>query len=278
VDANPGTHFNGPTPVAGKVAGALNIDGIDDYVGISPSSNLAFPNDFTFDAWVNNTELFGGDFIISFRPTAGFPLEGLLTENNALRFFIDGVIVATGGTLSTNMFHHVAVSRSGSTVTLYLDGISVITGTSSGIVGDSAEPVFFGIENDVSAGNNWVGAIDEIEFFNRALSGTEIQAIYNAGSDGKCKVFDPVTLIANLVSDVLLLNFVQGIENSLDAKLDSATTVLDDMNENNDVAACNSIQAFINAVEAQAGNKIDQTDADFLVSNAAIILETLGCL
>jgi hypothetical protein len=33
----------------------------------------------------------------------------------------------------------------------------------------------------------WNGLIDEIDIFNRALSASEIQAIYNAGSAGKVK-------------------------------------------------------------------------------------------
>ena len=33
----------------------------------------------------------------------------------------------------------------------------------------------------------WNGLIDEVEVFNRALSDSEIQAIYSAGSAGKCK-------------------------------------------------------------------------------------------
>jgi hypothetical protein len=33
----------------------------------------------------------------------------------------------------------------------------------------------------------WNGLIDEIDIFNRALSASEIQVIYNAGSAGKAK-------------------------------------------------------------------------------------------
>ena len=40
---------------------------------------------------------------------------------------------------------------------------------------------------DLLSGSNVDGRIDEIEVFNRALSASEIQAIYNAGSAGKCK-------------------------------------------------------------------------------------------
>jgi hypothetical protein len=34
---------------------------------------------------------------------------------------------------------------------------------------------------------NLDGLVDEVEILNRALSASEIQAIFNAGSAGKCK-------------------------------------------------------------------------------------------
>ena len=37
------------------------------------------------------------------------------------------------------------------------------------------------------------GLIDEVELFDRVLSGSEIAAIFNAGSAGKCKGEDPQT-------------------------------------------------------------------------------------
>ena len=86
----------------------------------------------------------------------------------------------------------------------------------------------------------------------------------------------PYYRIIDLIYDVALLNLLQGIENSLDAKLEAALNALDDVNENNDVAAINSLEAFINAVEAQRGKKISETDADYLVAEAAAIIAMLG--
>ncbi len=68
--------------------------------------------------------------------------------------------------------------------------------------------------------------------------------------------FDPVTLITRLADNVLNLNLQQGIENSLDSKLQTVIEALIDVNNNNDVAAINALNAFINAVQAQSGNKI----------------------
>ena len=47
-------------------------------------------------------------------------------------------------------------------------------------------------------------------------------------------------------------------------------------NENNDKAAINSLQAFINAVEAQSGKKISQEDADNLIAAAQQIINILS--
>ena len=78
-----------------------------------------------------------------------------------------------------------------------------------------------------------------------------------------------------LIDKVAELNHHQGIINSLDAKLDAALNALDDVNENNDVAAVNSLQAFISAVEAQRNKKISSDDADILVEEALVIISLL---
>ena len=46
----------------------------------------------------------------------------------------------------------------------------------------------------VEAGRFLDGLMDEIEIYNRALSAAEIEAIFNAGSAGKCKEAGPCTL------------------------------------------------------------------------------------
>jgi hypothetical protein len=87
---------------------------------------------------------------------------------------------------------------------------------------------------------------------------------------------DPVILVEILIDDVMDLNLQQGIENSLDAKLEAASNALADLNENNDVAAINSLQAFINAVEAQRGQDLTDELADELVERAQAIIDSLS--
>jgi parallel beta-helix repeat protein len=89
-----------------------------------------------------------------------------------------------------------------------------------------------------------------------------------------CK--DPQDMIAQLADQVRLLNLQNGISNSLDAKLDAVLQALNDINENNDIAAVNALEAFINAVQAQSDSKIPQADADALIARAQKIIDCLG--
>lgn len=88
---------------------------------------------------------------------------------------------------------------------------------------------------------------------------------------------DPVTAIEDLAIMVFKMNLQNGIENSLDSKLDAAINALIDANFNNDGAACNSLAAFISAVEAQRGNKITSAQADQLIAAAQQIKAVLNC-
>ena len=85
----------------------------------------------------------------------------------------------------------------------------------------------------------------------------------------------PELLVEQLVGFVEELNLEVGIENGFDAKLEAAQQALTDVNKNNDVAAVNSLEAFVNSVEAQRGNKLTDEQTDNLVALAQAIIAKL---
>ncbi|MHC4123701.1 MAG: choice-of-anchor Q domain-containing protein [Planctomycetota bacterium] len=87
---------------------------------------------------------------------------------------------------------------------------------------------------------------------------------------------DPIELLLGLIDYVNDLNLPKGTANSLLAKLDNALKLLEDEDENNDGAAINLLDSFINTVEAQSGKKIPETDADALIGAAEQIIELLS--
>ena len=92
----------------------------------------------------------------------------------------------------------------------------------------------------------------------------------------KFRIQDPIALIPALAGLVTDLGLDGGTENSLHAKLDSALNPLDDENLKNDGAAVNSLEAFINEVEAQSGVHIPEADALDLIAFAEDIIALLG--
>lgn len=89
-------------------------------------------------------------------------------------------------------------------------------------------------------------------------------------------VRDPAQLLLDLTEQVITLNLQNGITNSLDAKLDAATQALDRAYEGDNPAAVNILKAFIDAVEAQSGKQISQSDADELILKTSEIVGLLN--
>ena len=88
-------------------------------------------------------------------------------------------------------------------------------------------------------------------------------------------VVNPIAAINDLTNIVFEMELSQGMKNALQSKLDLPLRALTDDNLQNDVSAINSLQAFINAVEAQREKKISEADADNLTAAA---LATIGLL
>jgi hypothetical protein len=200
VNSNNGTHMNSPVPTAsGKVNGALEFYGANnDYVEVPDNSVLNFgEGDFSIDAWINN----GSGPIVSKFSTGG--IGYVLTSETCLctssppgtRILILTVVGSGGGfnyefcgEIPPDQLSHVAavIDRDANTAKCYVNGVlqNTITIPITGSTTNS-DPLFIGHSNELN--NYYYGLIDEVELFNRALTTSEIQDIYNAGSAGKCK-------------------------------------------------------------------------------------------
>jgi len=266
-DSGNGNHgvILGPTWMTGQVGTALSFDGIDDIVEIpeSPYWDFASP-DFSVEFWIYNpTPYWDWESIIGNQYLDHGSGWGIWTKQENIGFEAGGADAQTHQMIRTwdkpltyGSWHNVVISREGTGIDnlrIYVDGILKTTGTLYVFadndyplrIGRSYEqyhrPIYFG------------GLIDEV-------------AIY---------VLNPSEMLLQLIEDVVALNLQEGISNSLDTKIEAALNALDDVNENNNVAAINSLNAFINAVEAQRGNKIPEADADALINKSQKIIDCL---
>lgn len=88
-------------------------------------------------------------------------------------------------------------------------------------------------------------------------------------------LYDPVAAIEALIAKVEGMNLHQGIDNSLDAKLENAKNSLESVKAGNRQDAVNKLQAFINECEAQSGNKLSPDEAADLIADAQEIIDAL---
>ena len=126
--------------VDGIVGRALALDGIDSSVqlGLAPELQLA---DLTIEGWVrraHHSSISQGFSSVGFIIGGGFGSYGLgMNSNGSLQFGKLGPIPVTSSSRITDLeWHHVAVSKSGLRLTLYLDG----TASGTGLLFD--EPTF----------------------------------------------------------------------------------------------------------------------------------------
>ena len=96
--------------------------------------------------------------------------------------------------VNDGQWHHVAGVYDGTNMFLYVDGTLDVSYPVTGLIAQNSDPVCIGANAKAyvpSCGCNkpgyfFNGLIDEVSIYNCALSASEIQLIYAAGSGGKC--------------------------------------------------------------------------------------------
>jgi hypothetical protein len=189
------TGATGPR-VPGKIGNAVKLSGNGEYVSL-PTGIVSGLHDFTISAWVNPSSNAAWSRVFDFGTgTSNYMFLTLSAGGGPLRF----AIATTGngaeqqlndtGTLPLNTWSHVAVTLSGQTGTLYVNGQPVATNTSM-----TLNPAALGTTNQ-----NWIGRsqfpdpflagdIDDFQIYDHALSAADIAALAG-GQPGAGNVAD----------------------------------------------------------------------------------------
>ncbi len=196
---NNGTPVPNPFGYAiGKVGQAFNFTTEGQRISIPDGASLQ-PQSLTVEGWGNLTA------VNSAAPTFFGKALGSGNSDSYIVWYqsgtLHGAICNNSGcaqldapSFSLNVWHHIAFTfddpggATTKTLVLYVDGVSVASGTTTGAVGYDTHPALIGADYDFgSIKFSWTGGLDEITLYNRALSAAEILAIKNAGINGKTK-------------------------------------------------------------------------------------------
>jgi hypothetical protein len=203
---NDGTLYKGVTFVPGVVRQAFAFDGVAAKVAFGNQIGNFGTNDFTVEFWIKTlytnwawTVVLGKrDYSI---PAGGSSFWNLVNSSGYLYVEWDQdssndnyVDFPAGNTfISDGRFHHIAVCRHAEQALAYVDGslgsststsgITCISNNADCVAGAGCAP---GQPNIAVA--PWPGVLDEIRIYNRALTGPEIQSIFEAGTNGMCAI------------------------------------------------------------------------------------------
>jgi hypothetical protein len=196
VDGNNGINQD-VTFTNGKVGQALVFtDGSSSItVPASPTLNIGNDSGMTIECWIQpDAFALGG---------SGAPIvEWDTGTTNFVQFWAGGTLLASivdqlgvahvlqsgPGLLDTNHWQHVAFTYDvgSGTAVIYVNGNGVATNNLGGVLPQTTGAVNIGWSPSTT--NFFGGLMDELSIYDRALSPTEISAIFNAEYAGKCNV------------------------------------------------------------------------------------------
>lgn len=188
VGSNNGTDTSMSYANPGIIDNSATFNGSSSRINFSPITSLT--TSFTINFWINRTGTVGTLQVplqigrqtnfIWFYFTAGTPANNFRLVEDNVADYPSSITISTSG---WNMISVVKSTDTGTNLTYYLNGTSAGT-ASIGSVSTPANNAYFGAysTNNSTFVYRFDGRIDEVGFWDRALSSSEITQLYNSGA------------------------------------------------------------------------------------------------
>ena len=110
---------------------SIVFNGTTSYITYTTGSDFAFgTGDYTVETWFRASDVTTIQALFDGRVGVTTTGISLFVESGVIKVYTDSVFLS-GGTLSTNTWHHVALTRGSGTTTIWLDGTSVASTSSA---------------------------------------------------------------------------------------------------------------------------------------------------
>lgn len=165
----------------------LKLSSSADYVQVPDSNSLDLISSFTLEAWINPSRIVNQEQAVISKPRmpTGTGVE-LRTFGKGASLGVNddpgnnrGINLVFGGgtTLELNTWHHIAATYDGTIGKVYIDGLLVASNRFSLKLLNGSVPLTIGQKNPPGGPlvPSFLGLIDEVRVWNRALSQAEIQ-------------------------------------------------------------------------------------------------------
>jgi len=194
-NGNHGTIHGGATFTEdrfGNPNGAINFDGSDDYVELPNESNfdlteltiyaiVKVPDHNRRNYVISKGSNFGNYTIMIHSQTDGNPAQASYAHQTLGGNWSAGV---TNNPVPLDEFFHIAVTLTSTTFKSYLNGNPQDTAIPSPPLLNNQNVIIGALRHADIPDEFFIGVIDDIRIYNRALSASEIQALYAASGEG----------------------------------------------------------------------------------------------
>jgi hypothetical protein len=185
-----------------SIAGSAYFDGSGDYLTAPSNAAFAFgTGDFTIEAYINLSATGSQDGVLIELRNSGPTINGFVFDTRTsgsgyiLNFYTNGAANLGSIVMPFNAWNHVAITRSGSTVRMFSNGLVAATITNSANFSDTPNPTIG--QSNLYSSSNITGYMSDV----RIIKGT---AVYTSN-------FTPPTAPLTTISGTsLLCNFTNG--------------------------------------------------------------------
>ena len=178
---NNGTLMSGPQWIVGHDDDALEFDGVNDYVEVPHDASLTMDTEVTVMAWINAERYnsAGGDWQAILAKSNAPRSYSFYTYTNGTLHFSVGASGAYIGSNSTglvplNEWAHVCAMVVDGHHQYYINGEDAGTGGAGTILPGATDTDTVRIGLSHEGGNNFLGMIDDVRIYNKALSQDEV--------------------------------------------------------------------------------------------------------
>lgn len=267
-EGNNGTLTGGPTVIPGKLGQSLSFDGSNDRVSMANDTSYNASN-ITTAAWIKTSTTGVYQSILQYDTfgvarTFQFRLE---TSNVAklILFVGSGNVVEVASTtiLTDGQWHFVLATYDGANMKMYVDGRleSTVAETRTLDSGGASLNMHIGAYEGTPAAYStfFTGSIDDVRYYSRALSATEIQSLYALGAS------DPVNSSASQPQGTGRLD--SGLAGYWAMDDGSGTNANDNSTNNNDGTLTNGPTW----TTGQIGSAVDFDGTDDVITTSRVI-------
>jgi hypothetical protein len=180
---------------SGQIAYSMEFDGVDDFIDVPNNGNLENFSALTITAWINpdGQGQDAGSRVLSKSDAGAGDNYALIYGDDAAPAFKPWFRIETDGDNQTNIvadnviptgeWTHAAGVWDGSFMYLYVNGAEAATPVAkSGVLDADGNDLTIGSHLNSPANRRFDGEIDDVRLYNRALSASEINALYNYGT------------------------------------------------------------------------------------------------